>query len=93
MGIDVGTSGCKTAVFDLDGNTAAYAGREYPLICPAAGAEEAVCRTCRSQGYLAQIDTRIRGKDISGSHIYLCHNDKSFDGCCISGSKSGMILP
>jgi hypothetical protein len=47
----------------------------------------------RPQGHPAQIDARIRGKDISGSHIYLCHNDKSFDGCCISGSKSGMILP
>jgi hypothetical protein len=38
-------------------------------------------------------DVRIRGKGISDFHIYLCHNDKSFDGCCISGSKSGMTLP
>ena len=44
-------------------------------------------------GHRAQIDAHIHSKDISDFHIYLCHNDKSFDGCCISGSKSGMILP
>jgi xylulokinase len=66
MGIDVGTSGCKTAVFDLDGNTAAYAGREYPLICPAAGAMEldpdrvwdAVCaclEECRGKCRMADV--------------------------------------
>jgi hypothetical protein len=47
---------------------------------------------CQPHGHPAQIDARIHGKDISGFHIYLCHNDKSFDGCCISDSKSGMIL-
>jgi hypothetical protein len=47
----------------------------------------------RPQGHPAQIDARIRGKDISDFHVCLCRNDKSFDGCCILGSKSGMILP
>jgi hypothetical protein len=51
----------------------------------------AAYRVCQ-HGHPVQIDARIHGKDISGFRIYLCHNDKSFDGCCISDSKSGMIL-
>jgi xylulokinase len=40
MGIDVGTSGCKAAVFDPNGAMTAYAYQEYSLIYPSAGAME-----------------------------------------------------
>jgi xylulokinase len=34
LGIDVGTTGCKTELMDVEGNTAAKAYREYSLIFP-----------------------------------------------------------
>ena len=66
MGIDVGTSGCKAAVFDLAGNMVAHAYCEYPLLCPTNGAMElnpdvvwdAVCsciEECHSKCDLLQV--------------------------------------
>jgi len=40
MGIDVGTTGCKAAAFDLDGNMLALAYRDYPLVHPKPGWSE-----------------------------------------------------
>ena len=40
MGIDVGTTGCKAAVFSLDGELLALAYREYPLVHPKPGFTE-----------------------------------------------------
>jgi xylulokinase len=40
MGIDVGTGGCKTAVFDRDGALIASAYREYTVISPEPGSME-----------------------------------------------------
>ena len=40
MGVDVGTTGVKAAVFDAAGNLLAQAGREYPLLFPFPGAAE-----------------------------------------------------
>ena len=34
LGIDVGTTGCKTELLDVEGNTVARSYREYPLIYP-----------------------------------------------------------
>src|SRR5690606_4051484 len=34
LGIDVGTTGCKTELLDIQGNTVARSYREYPLIYP-----------------------------------------------------------
>ncbi len=34
LGIDVGTTGCKTELIDIDGNSISKAYREYPLIFP-----------------------------------------------------------
>ena len=34
LGIDVGTTGCKTELMDVKGSSAARAYREYPLIFP-----------------------------------------------------------
>lgn len=51
MGLDIGTSGCKTVVFDPRGRTLASAYREYPLLSPETGAAEldsdAVMAACR----------------------------------------------
>lgn len=33
MGLDVGTTGCKTAIFDQDGHMLGCAYREYPILC------------------------------------------------------------
>ncbi len=37
MGLDVGTTGCKAAVFSQDGKMLSYSYREYPLIHPKEG--------------------------------------------------------
>lgn len=37
MGIDVGTSACKVALFDLDGNVVAQSTKEYAVYYPATG--------------------------------------------------------
>lgn len=43
MGIDIGTSACKAAVFRLDGRVTASAAREYPVYYPEAGYAEQDC--------------------------------------------------
>lgn len=43
MGIDIGTSACKTAVFRADGTVAAASTREYPVYYPAPGWVEQDC--------------------------------------------------
>ncbi len=40
LGIDIGTTGCKAAVFSADGTMLHLAYREYPTLHPAAGAAE-----------------------------------------------------
>jgi xylulokinase len=40
LGIDIGTSGCKAAVFDLEGNQIAFAYREYDVIFTGDGGVE-----------------------------------------------------
>lgn len=37
IGLDVGTAGCKAAIFDADGMLIASAGREYPVLMPHPG--------------------------------------------------------
>ena len=37
MGLDIGTTGCKAVVFDLEGRMVAHAYREYPLLHPQPG--------------------------------------------------------
>jgi len=37
MGLDVGTTGCKAVVFDVEGNIISQAYREYPLLYPQPG--------------------------------------------------------
>lgn len=50
LGLDIGTTGCKAAIFDGQGAFQALAYREYPLITPRAGWAELdsalVCHAC-----------------------------------------------
>lgn len=56
LGIDIGTSACKVALFDESGNVLAQQNEEYPVYYPQSGwAEqnpehwwEAVCRAIRA---------------------------------------------
>jgi len=52
LGLDIGTTGCKAAVFDLEGRMLALAYREYPLLSPQPGWAEVdsarVCEDCCS---------------------------------------------
>lgn len=51
LGLDIGTTGCKAAVFDAEGRVLALAYREYPLLVPRPGWAEVdsarVCADCR----------------------------------------------
>lgn len=52
LGLDIGTTGCKAAVFDAEGRMLALAYREYPLLSPRPGWAEVdsarVCDDCLS---------------------------------------------
>lgn len=52
LGLDIGTTGCKAAVFSAEGRLLALAYREYPLLAPEPGWAELdsarVCRDCCS---------------------------------------------
>lgn len=75
LGIDIGTSACKVAVFDRKGQAAAQAAGEYPVYYPREGwAEqnpeewwEAVCRAIRKALESGEIDPmEIAGVGIDG---------------------------
>lgn len=75
LGIDIGTSACKVAVFDRKGQVAAQAAGEYPVYYPREGwAEqnpeewwEAVCRAIRKALESGEIDPmEIAGVGIDG---------------------------
>lgn len=75
LGIDVGTTGCKTELIDLQGNTVARSYREYPLIYPRiswvehdaeTGWWQAAVDTTREVLALSAIDSKeIKGISIS----------------------------
>lgn len=75
LGIDIGTSGTKTVLFDESGNTVANAVAEYPLYQPCIGWAEqdpedwwmAVCSTIKEVIQKSGIDTSdIKGVGLSG---------------------------
>ncbi|MDR3645817.1 MAG: xylulokinase [Clostridia bacterium] len=75
IGIDIGTSGTKTVLFDLEGNTVASALREYPLYQPQQGWAEqepedwwrAVCATLLEvTGKVGVCAQEIKGIGLSG---------------------------
>ncbi|MBO4367460.1 MAG: carbohydrate kinase, partial [Clostridia bacterium] len=72
LGIDIGTSACKAAVFDRSGNALAQAAAEYPVYHPEAGAAEqdagewysAACRAVREL-----LSGSVRNTDITAVGI------------------------
>lgn len=75
LGIDVGTSACKVALFDLDGNVISQATKEYPVYFPAPGYAEqnplewwqAICHAAREAVQAIPIDARqIAGVGVDG---------------------------
>ena len=50
LGLDIGTTGCKAAIFNAEGRLLAFAYREYPLLSPEPGWAEVdsarVCQDC-----------------------------------------------
>lgn len=85
VGIDIGTSGTKTVVFDEAGNPMASAAVEYPMFQPRNGWAEqdprdwwnATCETCRDVIAQAGINAAdIKGVGISGQMHGLVMLDK-----------------
>ena len=75
LGIDIGTSSCKAAIFEPDGKVAAQAGSEYEVLYPKPGWAEqdpdnwwdAVCRALRAMLADDSIDVnKIAGIGIGG---------------------------
>lgn len=85
IGSDIGTSGTKTVLFDLEGNTVASALSEYPLYQPKNGWAEqdprdwwnAVCETIKAVITKSGVDPHdIKGVGLSGQMHGLVMLDK-----------------
>ncbi|MGE5613736.1 MAG: xylulokinase [Bacillota bacterium] len=67
LGVDIGTSGCKAAVFDLDGKVLAQSTKPYPVYYPAPGYAEqdpcmwwdAVCEAVREVIRADGVDAKL----------------------------------
>ena len=85
LGIDIGTSGTKAAIFEKDGKVAASDTAEYPLYQPQNGWAEqrpedwwnAVCTTCKSVLSKSKVSTDdIKGIGLTGQMHGLVMLDK-----------------
>ncbi|MCD8154589.1 MAG: xylulokinase [Clostridiales bacterium] len=73
MGIDIGTSACKAAIFDREGNVTASTAEEYPVYYPREGwaeqdPEDWWAAVCRAIKRLLR-DGKIRPEEIAGVGI------------------------
>lgn len=75
LGIDIGTSACKVAVFDLDGRVVCQSTKEYPVYYPGPGCVEqnpvewwqGVCLAIREALHMGKIDPKqIAGIGVDG---------------------------
>ena len=74
LGIDIGTSACKVAVFDKEGKVLAAANGDYPVYYPQEGWAEqnpeewwsAVCRATKETVQKAGIDPESASTDRAG---------------------------
>lgn len=90
LGIDIGTSGCKVAVFDLDGRVVAQSTKSYNVYYPGAGFVEqnpqewwdGVCEAIQE----IFLSARLSPKQISGIGI----DGQSWS--CIPVDKAGNLL-
>jgi len=90
LGIDVGTSGCKVALFDLDGKVLATSTKSYPVYYPAPGYAEqdphewwdAACEAINEVIQAGRVDVKsIAGIGVDG-----------ISGCAIPVDWNGEIL-
>ncbi len=82
LGIDIGTSGTKTVLFDVQGNTIASALEEYPLYQPAVGWAEQDPEDWWRASYMS-IKTVIAKSGIDAAQI---------KGIGLSGQMHGAVL-
>ena len=91
LGVDIGTSSCKTAVFDPDGKVIAQGGSEYPVSYPEKGWAEqdpadwwnGICRAVREMISENGIDpAEIAGIGIDGQSWSAIALDKSGNVLC-----------
>ncbi len=91
LGLDIGTTGCKAAVFDAEGQLLALAYREYPLHSPQPGWAELdsarVCRDCRDA--IREAAATARGDPVRALSIS-CQGEAftpvSADGAFLAGA-------
>ncbi len=86
LGIDIGTSACKVAIFDLQGRVIAQSTKEYKVYYPAPGHVEqnpnewwdSICAATKEAIFKAKIDAKqIRGIGIDGQSWSAIPIDKS----------------
>ena len=91
LGVDIGTSSCKTAVFDPDGKVIAQGGSEYPVSYPEKGWAEqdpadwwnGICRAVREMiGESGINPADIAGIGIDGQSWSAIALDKSGNVLC-----------
>ena len=91
LGVDIGTSSCKTAIFDQDGTIIAQGGSEYPVSYPAKGWAEqnpddwwnGVCRAIREMIRESGIDpAEIAGIGTDGQSWSAIALDKGGNVLC-----------
>ena len=91
LGIDIGTSSCKTALFDPDGKVAAQDSSEYPVSYPEKGWAEqnpedwwnGVCRAVRKMTDESGIDPAdISGIGVDGQSWSAIALDRSGNVLC-----------
>lgn len=82
MGIDLGTSATKTAIFDQDGKCVAEAAKEYPMYQPQNGwAEQEPKDWC--DGVLSTMISAVKQAKVDGDQI---------KGIGISGQMHGLVM-
>ena len=101
IGIDLGTSGTKTVLFDREGRVAASATVEYPLYQERNGWAEqdpldwwnAACQTLREVMAQSGVDPKdVKGLGISGQMHGLVMLDKEGKGVLVSPTIHGNLL-
>ncbi|NQU74940.1 MAG: hypothetical protein HQ546_01330 [Planctomycetes bacterium] len=71
LGVDVGTSGCKAAAFDLEGNQLALAHRDYPLLHPEVGWSELDVENLwqKVREMIRQVNSQTRGDPVQALSV------------------------
>ncbi len=84
MGIDVGTTGCKAAVFSVDGNCIAHAYREYHVLRRQDGWSE-----LDSNEVMSRVKDVIRETALAALNAYLSSRERTADAPFLFGNRFG----